>query len=216
MGKKDTSQNKDDGHFGSSYSLDSSEKTLEHYRTWAQTYDQEIGKENSYAQPDRVAETLSRYCVPKAIILDAGCGSGLSGEALARAGFSQLDGCDFSPEMLAKATAKQMYQNLWEADLNLPMTNVPDNTYEAVVCVGVFSFGHVSPDSCDEILRILKPHGVLVIALNEQFWDKGDLKRKIADLIASPAKAEHLVSEFGDHLPGQNVNGWVIVLRKTA
>ena len=174
---------KNEAHFSSSYGLKNKQETLAHYSTWAESYDQEIGEENAYAQPARATEMLLRFINPgPQLILDAGCGSGLSGVALQQAGFTNIHGCDFSPEMLKKAKEKNCYANLFEADLNEGQTTINDATFDAITCVGVFSFGHVSPDACDDLLRILKPGGHLIIALNEKFWDKGDLADKIASL----------------------------------
>lgn len=203
-----------EGHFRAAYSLESKDETVAHYKTWAASYDREVGEENRYAQPVRTAQMLKRYLYEQdAPILDAGCGSGLSGTALKEAGYSNIDGCDFSPEMLAKAKEKQCYNKVFEADLNEGQPTIEDDTYDAVTCVGVFSFGHVSPDACDDLLRIVKSGGHIIIALNEQFWEKGDLAQKIA-MLEQTGKIEVCAKEYGDHLPGHNVNGWVLALKK--
>ena len=201
-------------HFQDAYSLENAEDTKRHYKSWAETYDQEIGEENGYAQPARTAEALLRFTVPAdKVVLDAGCGSGLSGVALTNGGFSCIDGCDFSPEMLQSAEAKGVYRHLFEADLNAGLNTISDSTYDIVTAVGVFSFGHVFPDACDEMLRVLKPGGLLAIALNEHFWDRGDLAAKIKQLSENSVVQEEL-REHGEHLPGHDVMGWVILLRK--
>jgi len=204
----------DIGHFSSAYTLKTASQTKDHYKSWAESYDQEVDGDNGYAQPARVAETMQKYLTNKdASILDAGCGSGLSGEALKATGYNNIDGCDFSPEMLAKAKEKTCYNKLYEADLNAGQADVPDSSYDAITCVGVFSFGHVFPDACDDLIRILKKGGFLIIALNEQYWDKGDLELKINTLVQNKTINLRL-KEFGEHLPGHDVMGWVIVLEK--
>ncbi|MEL6966547.1 MAG: methyltransferase domain-containing protein [Pseudomonadota bacterium] len=210
--EQDTTQ---DGHFGAAYSLSDGEETLAHYRTWAASYDQEVGQDNGYAQPARVADMLARFSDPKSVrVFDAGCGSGLSGVALASAGVTTIDGCDFSPEMLARAKEKGVYTSLFEADLNQPLTRIPDASYDIVTAVGIFSFGHVDPKACEELLRILKPHGHLIVALNDPFWQKGDLRAQLEAMIARGVATEK-AKEFGDHLPGHNVMGWVIALQRS-
>jgi len=202
------------GHFSSAYSLNSREETLAHYRSWAESYDREVGDENGYAQPARTVEMLSRFESLSGLkVLDAGCGSGLSGLALAAGGVTQLDGCDFSPDMLAKAHLKTVYNHLFEADLNEPLRGVEDATYDAVTAVGVFSFGHVAPAACNEFARILQPGGFLIIALNEQYWDKGDLSEQLDHMVADGVLVEK-AKEFGEHLPGHGVKGWVLALQK--
>ncbi|MEP0942364.1 MAG: class I SAM-dependent methyltransferase [Rhizobiaceae bacterium] len=204
----------DSGHFDAAYSLKTNDQTRDHYRSWAETYDKEVAEVNGYAQPQRVADMLDKLRSEKDCrILDAGCGSGLSGEALKAAGFSSIDGCDFSPEMLEKSLEKGCYAKLFEADLNATIPDTPNAAYDVVTCVGVFSFGHVYPDACDELLRVLKPGGHMLIALNEPYWDKGDLAAKL-DQLTDNGAIEVLEKEYGDHLPGHDVMGWVISMVK--
>lgn len=205
----------DKGHFGAAYSLEGAEQTRAHYASWADSYDREVGEQNGYAQPARAAQMLSRYTETGAVeVLDAGCGSGLSGVALSHAGVTRLDGCDFSPEMLAKAGEKGVYRSLFEADLNGTLA-VEDARYDAVTCVGVFSFGHVEPKALAELLRVVKPGGHIIVALNDPFWQRGDLRETIERHVAAGSCTE-LAREFGEHLPGHDVKGWVIALRKAA
>lgn len=204
----------DNGHFSSAYDLKTADQTRDHYSSWAQSYDREVGEENGYAQPARTAEMLRRFRPSQTTgILDAGCGSGLSGVALADAGYGEIDGCDFSPEMLEKARDKAVYRTLFHADLNAGLPSTPTAQYQAVVCVGVFSFGHVMPDALDEMLRVLKPGGHLIIGLNDPFWQRGDLADKI-DEVEHAGQIKVLAKEYGDHLPGHDVMGWVIAIEK--
>ena len=208
------SPDEDSGHFEAAYSLENNDQTRDHYRSWADTYDKEVSEVNGYAQPQRVAEMAAKIAPDKEVrILDAGCGSGLSGEAIKAAGYNHIDGCDFSPEMLEKSLEKGCYGKLFEADLNAVIPDTEDATYDMVTCVGVFSFGHVYPDACDELLRVLKPGGHLIIALNEPYWDKGDLSNKLDQLVAD-GTIDVLEKQYGDHLPGHDVMGWVIAAVK--
>ncbi len=209
-------QERNGGHFAKAYALKSSHDTRNYYKSWAATYDQEVGVDNGYAQPQRAAAMLRRHGGSKHMrILDAGCGSGLSGAALAAAGYDDLHGVDFSPEMLEQARLKNVYATLAQADLNVGLPDMDDASFDAVTIVGVFSFGHVAPASCDELVRVLKPSGWLIIALNEQFWDKGDLCAKL-DQLEGDGQIKIAEREFGDHLPGHDVKGWVIAAQKRA
>lgn len=204
----------ENGHFGAAYTLDSAQATLDHYRKWAATYDKEVGEDNGYAQPARATEMLERFQPDKTIrILDAGCGSGLSGLALRAAGYNNLTGCDFSPDMLAQAQEKAVYQSLFQTDLNMGLPDEAALPFDAITCVGVISFGHVNPDACDHLLAALRSGGHLIIALNDPFWRKGDLKRKLSWL-ETKGTVKVLAKEFGEHLPGAGVMGWVLALEK--
>lgn len=73
-----------------------------HYDAWADSYDAEIA-ENGYATPARCAAALAATGLGRsAAILDLGCGTGLSGVALAAEGFTVIDGTDLSPGMLKR------------------------------------------------------------------------------------------------------------------
>ena len=198
------------------YEARTTDETRDLYDRWAETYDTELIAENDYAQPRRCAEMLLHYLTdPGAEILDIGCGTGLSGAALLAAGYRTVDGCDFSPGMLAKARDTGVYRRLFEADLNGPPLDAADGAYGAAVAVGVFSFSHVHPDALDEILRILAPGAPLVIGLNEHFYDEGALAEKLTAL-RTAGRIDRLAEEHGDHIRGTGVTGWVIAVRKSS
>ncbi|MEY8841073.1 class I SAM-dependent methyltransferase, partial [Cribrihabitans sp. XS_ASV171] len=99
------------------YRLETPEQTRDHYDAWAASYDAEIA-ENGYATPGRVADALWACApMPEIPIMDYGCGTGLSGLALRRAGYTIVDGMDPSTEMLAGAREKGAYRELTLLDL---------------------------------------------------------------------------------------------------
>ena len=202
-----------EGFLGTAYDLETGEQTLDHYQRWAETYDQEVGVDNGYAQPARCAAALAGVAGSCDHVLDVGCGTGLSGVALRDAGFTRLDGCDFSPPMLERAAETGVYRRLFEADLNTGLDT--DDAYDHAVAVGVFSFGHIRPDALREVLRVVRAGGAVVVGVNDHFWEVGELPAELdaieADGLASVASREH-----GEHLPGAAIMGWVIVLVRPA
>ena len=203
-----------EGFLGTAYDLETGEQTLDHYQRWAETYDQEVGVDNGYAQPARCAAALARVAGSCDHVLDVGCGTGLSGVALRDAGFTRLDGCDFSPPMLERAAETGVYRQLFEADLNAGL-DIDGDAYDHAVAVGVFSFGHIRPDALREVLRVVRAGGAVVVGVNDHFWEVGELPAELdaieADGLASVASREH-----GEHLPGAAIMGWVIVLVRPA
>lgn len=202
--------------FEAAYSLKTTEETVSHYAKWADVYDLEVGDEKGYRQPERCAKALSNCLTDKsAKILDVGCGTGLSGKALIKAGFINLDGCDISMEMLSKAEQAGIYQSLFEADLNLPPIAAVFQNYDAAIAVGVFSFGHVMPEAIDEILRTIKPGGYLIIGLNDHFYDEGSFPAKL-DSLEQVGTIKIISREHGLHLEHvEGSTGWVITSQKT-
>lgn len=69
-------------------------------------------------------------------ILDLGCGPGLSGEALQRVGFKEIDGCDFSESMFALARKKDCYRELFRVDL-AQLYSILERGYRHAVLAGV-------------------------------------------------------------------------------
>ena len=198
------------------YEARTADETRDLYDRWAETYDTELVDENDYVQPRRCAEMLSRHLTDRrAEILDIGCGTGLAGAALSDEGYGIVDGCDFSPGMLAKARETGLYRRLFEADLNAPPLDAADGAYGAAVAVGVFSFSLIRPDALDEILRILAPGAPLVIGLNGPFYGEGAMSGKLNALKTS-GRIDLLAGEHGDHIRGTGVTGWTVAVRKAA
>ena len=114
--------------------------------------------------------------------------------------------------MLEKAKSTNVYQKLFLADINEEL-DIEEETYDAVCAVGVLAFAHVRTEALRQMLRVVKSKGLLVIGLNEHYWEGGSVGEKIREL-SEGDEAEVLFEEYGDHLPGADIGGWVAVLRK--
>ena len=148
------------------------EDISEAYGSWAKTYDQDLLENFGYQAPVRSVELLSKYLpMGEAVVLDAGCGTGLVGQLLAKVRKFQIDGADYSQSMLDEAQAKGCYRALQQVDLNQPL-QIAANTYDAVVCIGTFTLGHVQPKALHEMLRITKPGGRICFTVRDAFWLK--------------------------------------------
>ena len=71
-------------------------------------------------------------------ILDLGCGTGLMGEAVCPWA-SRLDGVDLSPAMIAKARAKEIYDELCVADICVWLDQ-PGRTYDLILAADTFVY----------------------------------------------------------------------------
>ena len=204
----------DENFFEIAYTLKNTSETRAMYDRWAEVYDRDLSN-GEYQQPARCAATLaSRLEENDAKILDVGCGTGLSGLALKNSGYTTIDGCDLSQGMLDKAGELGIYRRLFACDLNQPPLDVKDGTYDALTAVGVFSFGHIMPDAVDELLRVTRPGGFIIIGLNDHYYEEGSLTQKL-EALQSNGLLEIIKREHGDHIPANDLKGWVLTLRKS-
>ena len=84
------------------YKLKTAREILDYYRdrTCNHKYNQDMIKMN-YTAPKETVSVLVKYIIQKDLkILDAGCGSGLVGIELKKHNYSNIDGADFSQDML--------------------------------------------------------------------------------------------------------------------
>lgn len=194
------------------YGLDTAEETKAFYDDWSASYDQEV-EENGYATPARAAAALASLTQkPSAPLLDIGCGTGISGSALHEAGFTTLDGTDFSTEMLARARAKAIYRTLLQTDLHDPFPFAP-GSYENIAAIGVLNPGHAPAETLDSILALLPRGGRLVFSLNDHALADHSYEGRLRDNIDG-GWAVLEFKENGAHLPKINLESTVYVLRK--
>ena len=114
------------------YGHGSGDAARDFYDDWAATYDDEIAQ-NGYATPRRCAAALADLSTDQTRpILDLGCGTGLSGVALSKAGFTSIDGWDPSPKMLKRAEALHVYRVLRQIEPEEPLT-APANAVATAV-----------------------------------------------------------------------------------
>jgi SAM-dependent methyltransferase len=105
---------------------------------------------------------LSR--LPKgSTILDAGCGTGTNSRRLARAGY-RVTGVDFSEFALREATAESAGLDIDFRRGDLTALSFPDRSFDAVFCFGVLMHIPELEKALDELVRVLKPGGVLMLS----------------------------------------------------
>ncbi len=194
------------------YDLETQAETDEYYSAWAATYDEEIVG-NGYRSPRRAAQALARFVPLDTPILDVGCGTGLSGAALAAAGFTDVSGCDVNGEMLAQARAAGVYRELRLADLD-DQFPFPPGTYGAIAAIGVIGRGAGPASLLGEVVEALAPGGHFVFTFNDLALADPEFSGALDDVITSGA-AEQVFSERGPHFDALNSSSTVFVLRRT-
>lgn len=202
-----------DGFLSKAYSPRDAAKTRKLYDEWSASYDAEVA-ENGYATPGRCAAALAEHSDNlNAPVLDFGCGTGLSGLALALAGFMNVDGLDLSMEMLAIAREKDIYRALDLVEADMPLAHKPGD-YAAIAAIGAIGAGAAPISVFDTLMAGLGAGGRLVLSFNDYALEEPANEAKLQSYVDS-GKARMLFREYGDHLPGIGMKSNVYVLAKT-
>lgn len=207
-------EGKHDGALGAVYDAKGPDEVAALYDRWADSYDAEMAQAG-YRHPTiclaLVARHLPRGAAP---LLDAGAGTGLIGEWLGIIGHGHVEALDISEGMLARAAAKGAYKALHRLALGGPLP-FADGHFAGIVSAGVFTSGHVGEEGLDELVRICRPGGAIVLTVKNTLWEKGFAARLAAlagqGLIAIAEETEPYVS-----MPGEvgTVPSRAVVLRR--
>ena len=167
------------------YASNCPEQTSAIYDDWAEEYEEQM-RAAGYSHPAMVASMLRRHQPPSgAPVLDAGTGTGIMGEILTALGYPNIAGFDASEGMLARAAAKNIYQDLRFGLLGKPL-DYDDDSFAATVASGVFTEGHAPLDGLDELVRATRPGGHIVFSIARTYL--GDTFETKARVLKSAGK----------------------------
>ncbi|WP_022849664.1 class I SAM-dependent DNA methyltransferase [Limisalsivibrio acetivorans] len=185
------------------YTAKTKEELMEAYNEWAREYDGDL-EEFGYQAPVESVNTFLKYVDSDAKVIDVGCGTGLVGSLLCKNGFCGIHGLDYSKDMLEVAGEKDIYDNLFHADLTMPL-DLKEKAYDALICVGTFTYGHVESDAFERILSLVKPGGHIVFTVREGAYDDLNYREKMVEM---EAKKLWELKEMTDavYFSGENVS----------
>ena len=188
------------------YKLKTTQDIMQHYDKWGDKYDQDMIDWN-YTGPQEAVNIFNKHVSNKDIkIFDAGCGTGLVGVELKKFGYKNIDGADLSKKLL-NLIPTGIYNKLEQIDLNKAL-NKKSNIYDAALCVGTFTFGHVKPPALDELMRIVKNKGLICFTVNEGIYEEYGFDKKIKEL--SNNKSWNVIEFFkSDYIASKDVNAWL-------
>ena len=136
----------------------------------------------------------------------------MSGQALHRVGYQNIDGIDFSEEMLGYARDKQTYKNLWQEDLNA-LAEIKTGPYEAIFAAGIISPSHAKPETIDLGLSALTANGIMVFSFNDHALKDDIFMAKIGELKKNK-NITFLEEIYGDHIKKLVLKATVYVIQK--
>ena len=189
-----------------------------YYDDQAPTYDTTLASWG-YDAPWRVAELLLRTLpadrAPQTV-LDAGCGTGLAGQALRDAGFAgRLLGVDLSPDSVALAAGRGIYDDVAVGDLQQAV-EYDDDSVDGVVCVGVLTYVPDVAAIWGEFCRITRPGGAIVLTQRDDLWRERRCNEVLHDLERDGRWAVVHLSPPASYLPGNADFGDEILVRYLA
>lgn len=136
------------------------------YESIAHSFDSVV---NMYDTRKRVSVIFSELLPPDITgkqFLDAGCGTGwVSAEAAARG--AQVTSMDMGPELLKEVAKKAKTKTVVGSILEMPFA---DNSFDIVVSTEVIEHVTEPLKAIQEMHRVLKPGGVVVITTPNAFW----------------------------------------------
>jgi len=183
------------------------------YAEWAAEYEADMTLVG-YVTPDRIARLAAGLVADlNAPVLDYGCGTGLSCQAMHRAGFTTLDGMDISPEMLAYAQSKNIYRAVIQGTAG-SLGDIKPGDYGLIIAAGVISLGAAQPETLNLLLDHLASEGLLVFSYNQPTLnDPGFMDRLAA--VQSAGIASLKAEESGPHMAAKGVKSTIFALQKT-
>lgn len=112
-------------------------------------------------------------------VLDAGCGSGICSEIMARRG-ATVHGVDVTPEMLdlARRRCAGLAVELTLGDLTKPLGWLADQSFDRVLCALALDYVEPLDGVFAEFFRVTRPGGALVFSMGHPMRDWMDARTR--------------------------------------
>ena len=178
-----------------------SQETAAYYDDWAESYDDTLAQWN-YRSPAIVATMLKQDVPPDGPVLDAGCGTGLSGRALHDAGFRRITGIDISPASLDVAAQAGVYERLVQVNMQQAPLPLETGEFAAVQCVGVLTYVPDTAAILREFCRVVRPGGLAAFTQREDLFNEREVAGVMQTLADEGLWTPVSVSEPQAYLPG--------------
>ncbi len=134
------------------------------FSEWSDSYDQSM-KDYKWCGPDVMMKALADrvdWCRPDLKILDVGIGTGLLSARIRQDNkAAHIAGIDVAEGMIAQCQGKNIVDDLKLVDLEREALPYDDHEFDAVLSCGVFEFIENPQAVIKEMVRVVKPGGVI-------------------------------------------------------
>jgi 2-polyprenyl-3-methyl-5-hydroxy-6-metoxy-1,4-benzoquinol methylase len=190
-----------------------------YYEKWAVSYDRDVDSE-AYTADKIMLDCCQRTPVHNSLridprnlglsIHDAGCGTGLVGEVFHAAGYRNISGSDLSGAMLGQARKRQIYSDLTSGvDLTQSVREQWKNAFDMVLCCGVFTSGHVPPDTLLRLFEMTVNGGLVIVSTRTAYYEEMHYQ-DISDSAIAQGKAALLLNlRDAPYTKDGNAHYWV-------
>ena len=167
--------------WGKGYSTDSAAVERD-YDVFAETgaYD-ETFDEWGYVGPETAAAILRNYVPLGSRILDAACGSGLTGVALHQLGYDRIEGIDISARLLVLAQQTGAYTRVERVDMQAFPLPIEDDQYDAVNFIGALTYFETN-EILRELCRVVRSGGHVVFSQRDDIMRDQNYGELLAEL----------------------------------
>ncbi len=173
------------------------------YDEWSSSYDVDIDSWG-YEAPQVATSFLTSRVPTSGQILDVGCGTGKVGLALNELGYHDVVGVDLSEASLDLAATTGAYRALASEDFTALPTSLADDTFSALVCVGVMTYLADVEAVCREFCRVVEPDGIIVLTQRTDLFVSRDTQAAFDSLAADETWRILEVTEGLPYLPGHD------------
>jgi len=176
------------------------------YGEWVASYERTVEDTMDIALLDALSavpwSTIGRAA-------DLGCGTGRTGAWLRGAGVPSIDGADLTPEMLAVARSRAVYDRLVEADV--AATGLPAGAYDlAISCLVDEHLPDLRP-LYREAWRLARPDGYFVlVGYHPHFIMAAGMPTHYTGGSGEPVAIETHVHLLSEHVTAGLQAGWVL------
>ncbi len=181
------------------------------YDRWAKNYEADLVNDMDYVAHIDVAQIFNQVFKDKnARILDVACGTGLVGAELGKLGFTQVDGTDFSSEMLKISVDRGVYQDVYQHDFTQPLDR--KGQYDALICVGLFAFHEPKITDIIHVIQAVRPQSYCVISVNGAAWCELELETAVRSEAVKHGFCIEKIHK-SRYIKREGINGRIMVIR---